>query len=244
MNRLQSTVPQIGFDRFIRLDWVAIALKVRAGMAGIDDLNKELDAAGLGKEAKSKTRTKLNALAVEPKDGMVDFIDRGVNIFKDVDKVQDIAAFAWGAAIASYPYFGKVAELTGRLTSIQGDCSVAEIHRRISEVYGDREVTKRATQAVIQTQANWGAIERVENGKRLMRLAITTLTNHQAVAWLVEAVLRYTGKAVSITGLQSMAVIYPFVLDQPLAYVLSNSPTLELRSDGSSTQFVDLREKS
>jgi hypothetical protein len=167
-----------------------------------------------------------------------------VNIFKDVDKVQDIAAFAWGAAIASYPYFGKVAELTGRLTSIQGDCSVAEIHRRISEVYGDREVTKRATQAVIQTQTNWGAIERVENGKRLMRLAITTLTNHQAVAWLVEAVLRYTGKAVSITGLQSMAVIYPFVLDQPLAYVLSNSPTLELRSDGSSTQFVDLREKS
>lgn len=32
----------------------------------------------------------------------------------------------------------KVAEFTGRLTSIQGNFAVSEIHRRISEVYGDR----------------------------------------------------------------------------------------------------------
>ena len=69
-----------------------------------------------------------------------------------------------------------------------------------------------------------------------------TLTNDQVVAWLVEAVLHYTGKAVSVPMLQSMAVIYPFVLDQSLAYVISNYPTLELRSEGSSNQFVALRE--
>jgi len=39
-----------------------------------------------------------------------------------------------------------------------------------------------------------------------------------------------------------MAVIYPFVLNQPLAYVVSNSPKLELRAEGSSNQFVALRE--
>ncbi len=55
-----------------------------------------------------------------------------------------------------------------------------------------------------------------------------TLTDDHTVAWLVEAVPRYTGKAVSVPTLQSMAVIYPFVLDTPLAYVVSNSPTLEL----------------
>lgn len=233
--------PQIGFDRFIQLNWLAAALKVRAGMASLTELNDLLDAASLGKEAKAKTRTKLNALALEPRAELADFIDRGVTIFKGTEDTGEFAAFAWGAAIATYPYFGKVAEYTGRLTSIQGDCAVSEIHRRISEVYGDREVTKRATQAVIQTQANWGAIERVEKGKRLVRLKARRLANDKMVAWLVESALHYQQKAISLATLQSLAVIYPFLLDQPLGYVMSNSLTMELRSEGPSNQFVSLR---
>jgi hypothetical protein len=108
-------------------------------------------------------------------------------------------------------------------------------------VYGEREVTKRATQAVIQTQANWGAIKRVEKGKRLIRLPARSLKNDKMVAWLVEAALRYQRKAISLATLQSLSVIYPFVLDQPLGYLLSNSPTLEVRSEGPSNQFVALR---
>jgi hypothetical protein len=60
------TAPQIGFDRFIQLDWVAAALKVRAGVASLDELNELLDAAGLGNEAKIKTRTKLNPSRMLP----------------------------------------------------------------------------------------------------------------------------------------------------------------------------------
>ena len=166
-----AKAPQIGFDRFIQLDWVAAALGVRAGKGSLDELSAQLRAAGLGKEALAKTQTKLNALVLEPRADLVDFIDRGVRLFAGATTPADVAPFAWGAALAAYPYFGRVAEFTGRLTSIQGDCSVAEVHRRMSEVYGDREVTKRATQAVLQTQANWGAVARVEKGKRLVRLA-------------------------------------------------------------------------
>lgn len=236
-----STAPQIGFDRFIQLDWVAAALKVRAGAASLDELDELLNVAGLGKEAKAKTRTKLNALVLEPRADLADFIDRGVHIFKGFGGAEQLAVFAWGAAIAAYPYFGRVAEFTGRLTSIQGDCAMSEIHRRISEMYGDREVTKRASQAVIQTQANWGAIERVEKGKRLVRLHARSLKNDSMVAWLVEAALRYQQKAISLATLQSLAVLYPFVLDQSLGYVMSNSRTLEVRSEGPGSQFVALR---
>ena len=70
--------PQIGFDRFIQLDWVAAALKVSTGVASLDELNELLDAAGLGNEAKIKTRTKLNALVLEPRSDLVDFINRGM----------------------------------------------------------------------------------------------------------------------------------------------------------------------
>lgn len=233
--------PQIGFDRFIQLDWVAMVFKVRAGIASLPDLIELLDAACLGKEAKAKTRTKLNALGLQPRQDLADFADRGVGLLKN-DRNIPFAALAWGMAVSTYPFFGKVAEITGRLTSIQGDCSSIEIHRRISEIYGDREVTKRATQAVLQTQANWDLIQRVDNGKRLIRLAPIKILDDALAAWLLEGALRYTGKAMPVASLQSLAAVYPFTLDQSLAHVLSSNPALELRAEGPSNQVLALRE--
>lgn len=234
-----QTLTQIGFDRFIDLDWIATALRVRARESSLEDLDAQLDAAHLGREAKSKTRTKLNSLVLDPAPELVEFLDRGTKIIGAV-RQDDLVPFAWGAAMVAYPYFGKVAEIVGRLTAIQGDCSVAEVHRRISELYGDREVTKRATQAVLQTQASWGVLRRFDKGKRLKRLAARPLSDQSAIAWLLEAALRYYGKAVALSALQSNAVLYPFVLGQPLAYVVSTSSSLEFRSEGASQQLVAL----
>jgi hypothetical protein len=237
---MYSIAPQIGFDRLVQLDWAATAIKVRAGKLSLDALSELLAGAGLGKEAAAKTRTKLNALFLEPQPSLADFAARGIQLSKNGESAM-VAAVSWGMAIASYPFFGKVAEFTGRLTSIQGDCSSLEIHRRMSEVFGDREVVKRATQAVLQTQASWGAIARVEKGKRLVRLAPMALSNEQLVAWLVEATVRYAGKALAVTTLKSHAVLYPFELGAALSYVISKNPTLDLRSEGSGSQFVSIR---
>jgi hypothetical protein len=75
----------------------------------------------------------------------------------------------------------------------------------------------------------------------LIRKTPIPVVNERAVAWLIEAALRYTGKAIPVATLQSTAVIYPFVLEQPLGYVAANSPTLEVRSEGPSNQFAALR---
>jgi hypothetical protein len=127
----------------------------------------------LGVEAKKKTRTVLNRLWLEPRAELVDYADRGVAIYKTQPDIP-IAALCWGMAVATYPFFGKVAELVGRLSAIQGDCASAEVHRRMSETYGEREGTRRMTNMVIQSQASWGAVERVEKGKRVIRLAPTS----------------------------------------------------------------------
>lgn len=240
---MSSLAPQIGFDRFIHLDWVAVALKVSSGVAPMDALSGLLESSCLGKEARAKTQTKLNALCLQPRPELAEFIDRGRCIVRDCDQSNTVIAFAWGAAIAAYPFFGKIAELVGRLTLIQGDCSISEIHRRMSEVYGDREITKRATQAALQTQANWGTLERVEKGRRLIRLAPTEIQHEEFTAWLIEAGVRYTGKPVSVASLQSLPVLFPFTLTRPLGYVVSKSVNLSLRSEGPSSQFVALREK-
>lgn len=238
---MNSSAPKIGFDRFIQLDWVAAVLAVRSGTASPVALNELLESSGLGKEAIAKSRTKLNGLGLQPRRDLTDFVDRGRSAGQFGTGSDRVAAYGWGVAIATYPFFGKVAELVGRLTLLQGDCSSAEIHRRMSEVYGDREVTKRATQAVLQTQSNWGVVNRVDDGKRLMRLTPMTISDDELTAWLIEAALRYAGKPVSVSSLQSLPVLFPFSLSRPLAYVVSNSPTLSLRLEGPSNQLVALK---
>ena len=235
-----TTAPRIGFDRFISLEWATTALKVRAGVAQLEDLEALLDAAGLGAAACTKTRTVLNRLWLQPRAELVDYADRGVVIFK-TNPDAPVAALHWGMAVATYPFFGKVAELIGRLSALQGDCASAEIHRRMSETYGEREGTYRMTNMVIQSQAGWGAVERVEKGKRVVRLAPAMVEDDALTAWLIEAALRYANKPLAITNLQTQSVLFPFNLTQPLAYLVSNSEHLTVRSEGPGNRFVALR---
>ena len=239
---MNSSAPKIGFDRFIQLDWAAAALSIRAGMSSLDDLNSLLDAADLGVEAKKKTRTVLNRLWLEPRAELVDFADRGVAVYRTQPKMS-VSALCWGMSLATYPFFGKVAELVGRLSAIQGDCASAEVHRRMSETYGEREGTRRMTNMVIQSQASWGSVERVEKGTRVIRLAPALIDNDELTAWLIEAAVRYAGKPVSVHSLQSLPVLVPFTLARPRAYVVSNSANLMLRSEGPSNQFVALKDR-
>lgn len=237
---MNTSAPKIGFDRFIQLDWAAAALNVRAGAAGLDDLNELLDAAGLGAEAKKKTRTVLNRLWLDPRPELVNYADRGVAIHKNQPEIP-VAVLCWGMSLATYPFFGKVAELVGRLSAIQGDCTSSEVHRRMSETYGEREGTRRMTNMVIQSQASWGAVERVEKGKRVIRLGLTAIDNDELTAWLIEAAVRYGGKPISVQNLQTQPVLFPFMFTGPLAYIVSNCPQLTLQSEGPGNQFVYLR---
>lgn len=238
---MKATAPRIGFDRFIALDWATAALKARAGLAGLEELNALLDAAQLGAAAAKKTRTVLNRLWLAPRPELIDFADRGATLFQA--KRAGSAALSWGMAIATYPFFGKVAELIGRLSTLQGDCAAAAAHRRMSEQYGEREGTYRMTNMVIQTQVDWGAVERVGQGRRLSRRPARIIADDEAVAWLIEAALRYAGKGIPVSALPTLAVLYPFALDGLPAFIASTSPRLELRSEGASSQWVTLRQR-
>lgn len=240
MNTINPPAPKIGFDRYIALEWASAALRVRAGLAEPDDLNALLDEAGLGVAARKKTRTVLNRLWLEPRPELTSFAERGIALYKANPGVPT-AALTWGMAIASYPFFGKVAELVGRLSALQGDCTSTEIQRRMSEIYGEREGTNRTTDRVLQTQVNWGAIHRTAQNKRLVRMEPLVLNHAETVAWMIEAALRYGGKSVPVAALSSLAVLYPFVLDQHLGYLASQSPNLTLHAQGPGSQVVGLR---
>ena len=236
---MNSAHPQIGFDRFIQLNWAAAALRVRAGLCSLDDLTDLIDATHSGPAAKKKTRTVLNRLWLEPRPNLANFADRGVKIYREAPDTP-IAALTWGMALATYPFFGKVAEIVGRLTALQGDCTSAEVHRRMAEIFGEREGTRRMTNMVLQSQASWGAIERVDKSKRIVRKSPMDLDASHAAAWLAEACVRYSGCSLPVAGLGLNPIIYPFSLGGSTSYLLSKCRSLEMRIDSAGNQVVEL----
>jgi hypothetical protein len=235
-----KSAPQIGFDRFLELQLATAALRVRAGLSEMQELTDLIDATHNGAAAKKKTRTVLNRLWLEPRTDLVEFAERGIQLYRDAPNTP-VPALSWGMAITTYPFFGQVAEIVGRLTALQGDCASTEVHRRMAEVYGEREGTRRMTNMILQTQASWGAIERTEKGKRLVRKPKLTLHDAKTVAWLVEAYVRYSRRPVVVALMDTNPIAYPFEFGSSLSYALSNSGLLELRSDSMGNQVVGLR---
>lgn len=230
----------IGFDRYVQSDWCALALEAATEIKTTEDVKDQIAKVLTGVESRRKTFDILKRLWLQPLPENADFSKRGIELFRS-NGSGFVAPLSWGCAIATYPFFGKTAEITGRLLSIQGDCSIKEVQRRMAEIYGDRDGVARAVSRVLQSQESWGMIARVDKGKRLVRQTPISVSNDRVVAWLIEAVLRYTGKAIPVATLQSTPVIYPFVLEHSLGYLSSNSPALEVRSEGPSNQFVALR---
>lgn len=236
---MNSSSPKIGFDRFIKLEWAATALQVRADISTQDDLREMMESSIVGNEARRKTLTVLKRLWLDPHPELVEFADRGVQIYRNTQNAS-VFALTWGMALATYPFFGKVAEIVGRLTALHGDCTASEVHRRMAEIYGEREGTRRMARMVLQSQADWGAIERTEKGKRIVRKKALDLDGSMTATWLAEACLRYAERSLPIVGIESNPAIYPFVLGGSTSYFLSKSQALELRVDSAGSQIISL----
>ncbi|KAB7634337.1 hypothetical protein [Verminephrobacter eiseniae] len=109
----------------------------------------------------------------------------------------------------------------------------------MSAICGGREGARRTTSVVIQSRASWRAVQRV--GKHVTRLAPTAITSDELTDWLIETALRYVGKLILVPALPSLPLPLPFTLPQPLAYVISNSPHLQLRPEKPGCPLVALR---
>ncbi|MDO8773855.1 MAG: hypothetical protein Q7K57_35120 [Burkholderiaceae bacterium] len=237
---MTTKVPLIGFDRFVDIEWCRTAFDAAATQNSIEVVRDKVATMLPGIESQRKTLDVLKRLSTKPFGHLSDFINRGVGIYKRLGQ-EAVLPLVWGASVASYPFFGKTSETAGRLLSLQGDCSIKELQRRMAEQYGDRSGIERAVTRVLQSQASWEALTRDETAKRVIKKQAVLIDDDELTAWLIEAAVRYAGKPVSVPSLQSLPVLFPFTLTRPLAYVVSNSANLMLRSEGPSSQFVALR---
>jgi hypothetical protein len=191
-------LPIIGFDRYVPRHWLDAALAAAVGEADRTAVVSLLADEVVGVEARSKTMIILNRIWLSPHPTLVSFAAAGSAICEAKPDINRLPLH-WGMALASHPFFATVADTIGKLLKLHGEFTSLQVNRRLKEQLGDRASVLRATEAVMQTLIEWGAIQEAAGRKRTFIAGQPVAVKSTAASmWLLEACLRATGRTLAL----------------------------------------------
>jgi hypothetical protein len=246
MNRSTS----VGFSQRVQLDWLEQTAQLSLSGYPRDEIQKILDAMlsnklSVGNDKKSGSRQLTISILLRiwvstPKE-LETFRDEGLQHLWRLPLV-DHLSIHWGMIVSVYPFFGVVAEMVGRLSSLQGYVAAAQLQRRIRERYGERETVTRSTRRILRCFVDWGVLQDTSEKGIYRTITPVAISDKQSIAWLMESVL-YSGGAAS-GSLQSIVkapMLFPFLLTVPNAVDVSKYSYLELSRQGLNQETILLQ---
>lgn len=242
---------QVGIDRRIRLEWLDYVANLL--LAGSDEVTVRTELERLLtpvfpsssltiRGSLSKTLTVLSRIWVRVHRDICPLRDAGLELLQAAD-TPDRIAIHWGMTMAAYPFFGAVAEQTGRLLKLQDNVTIRQIQRRIREQYGERETASRAAQRILRTFVDWGILRDTEAKGVYSQGDQYPISDPQLLAWLIEASLhaRPNGSGM-LSDLLGSPALFPFSLTHVAAEQLAAlSPRLDCLKHGFHDDVVMLR---
>jgi len=210
---------EIGFDRYFKRPWMDYCFNLMAAGTHpkevralfLDSLMEELP----GKDGRRKTFTVINRIWVSPSEELTDLRD-------DALKLKPDTIVHWAMCMAAYPFFASVAEITGRLSSLDDRISKRQIIRRLYEKYGEREIIERAGRHVLRTFVEVGVL--IPKGRGLYQKAVKIqIMNKPILPLIVEATIRANGKKImSVKEIAQNFALFPFRLHQLPHEIIDN----------------------
>ena len=188
---------QVGFSQRIQLDWLEYTTNLMlAGhsegeivVALRDRLKQKLS---VGNEPKRGTREKAITILTKvwvrvPKE-LRTLRDEGLELIERMH-LKDRMLVHWCMCTAVYPFFGTIADATGRLLHLQETAAAIQVQRRIREQLGERETVARATRRILRVFVDWGVL--LETGEKgLYRGAAKHVADDpQLIIWAIKAIL-------------------------------------------------------
>ena len=247
---MNSRLKMIGIDRFIRLKWLEYTSDfVLAGndeKAVKDELERLISSAfdcssSSKRSSLSKTLTILLKTWVRVHHDIHSLRDSGLKMIQGSEH-NNYIAFHWGMITAAYPFWGVVAEQTGRLFRLQENVTKRQIQRRLREQYGERETVSRAVGRVLQSFVDWNVLCET-NEKGIYSQGCTySIDDPKIISWLIEADLhRRSNGSASIRELLDCTSLFPFHLKQLSAeHLVAMSPRMNLLRHGLDDELVML----
>ena len=95
----------------------------------------------------------------------------------------------WGMSALAYPFFRDVAEVIGRMLTLQDDFTTAQVQSRLKTAWGDRATSKEAAQKLITSMADWEVLRATKAKGHFLLARKTTTAAADLQLWLLEAML-------------------------------------------------------
>lgn len=236
---------KIGFDRKLDRDWLdATAGRLASGATpqqtrtAVYRLLEGVLSGDASNSARGKTLTVLSAIwlnvpaAIEPLRGEV------LARFNEVTPDERLALH-WTMMLAAYPFFLDVAAQTGKLLSLNGDCTFAQIHRRMVDRWGERSTLTRAVQRVLRSMVGWRALQEGASAGDYQPLPQRLPVAEATTALLLEGLLHAEGHGLDWEALTGHPALFPFNLAlNPLA--LRQQPRLRVHRQGDQRDWVEV----
>jgi hypothetical protein len=241
----------IGYNRTVKLAW----LEAVAGLAGTgrsdeeiylalkemlkDQLSKNSDAK---RGSREKTITLLLKIWVRAPEGLADFRQRALNLYK-TQPTSNHLILHWAMTFVAYPFCKTVAEVLGRSFNLQGSATAAQIQRRVRELLGEREAVSRSTRYVIRAFQDWGVFTCEDRHGVYRPVSPIPVNDDNLASLLYEAVIRANGKeAVSAQALESCPALFPFDMARHSLRQLLFDPRFDVTRHGLDQDMVKLRQ--
>lgn len=245
MNRIK----QVGFSQRIRLEWLQYAADLM--LTGIDKvaINDTLqdvlkDKLSIGGDAKRGNREKaitiIMKIWVNVPNGLDSFRDAALSLLQNLPRGSHIAVH-WGMVMAVYPFWGIVAENTGRLLCLQSTAAASHIQRRIREQYGERETVSRATRRIIRTFVDWNILKETTKKGVYQQGNILDVKDKDLISWLIEAFLISNGiNSKPLRSIVQSPTLFPFNISFSRIKQSITSDRIEIIHQGIDDEIVAL----
>ena len=232
---------QIGFSQRIRLEWLEYTANlVLAGnprdeiVAALNERLREKLSVGNEPERgnRDKAITILTKVWVTVPVELRTLRDEGLGLLRH-SYADDRMLVHWCMCMAVYPFFGAVADATGRLLRLQGTAAATHVQRRLREQLGERETVARAARRILRAFIDWGVLlETSEKG--LYRGGVKRVADDWSlVVWTIKAVLFAKGhRPLSVPALLSGPHLFPFDIPLPSTRQLEACEALDVISHG------------
>ena len=236
----------LGFDRPLELEWLdAVADRVALGASEAEVrafIYKLLDGVVSGatyNTNRGKTVTVLCHIWSSVPPACLTLRDRAVGLLKETSGEARLAIH-WAMMVATYPFFGDLAEHAGRLLTLQGNASLVQLTRRMQEGWGDRATLRTIVQRITRSMVRWGALRKTEEKGVFKPVAVPQVVAGPCVELLLEALLLHRGGgSVPVGHALRHPMFFPFALELQ-TQALRSASRFAVHRQGVSEDVVEL----
>lgn len=238
---------QIGFSQRIRLAWLEYTTNLVFAGCSRDDIVAALkeqlkDQLSVGNDPKRGNRDKaitiLTKVWVTVPEELRPLRDRGLELLQRL-RPNDRVLVHWCMCMAVYPFFGMVADATGRLLRLQGTAAAARVQRRVREHLGERETVSRSARRVLRALIDWGVLLETSEKGIYRGAAKRTVEDIPLCMWAMEAILfAKDDTSQPLSDLIQGPHLFPFDLALPSVRELETCKAFEVSRYGLTDEIL------